>query len=113
MAGSHTLFFQKLPVDERYIKANMDLAAELDGSSVVLFGYSDLVFNFQRFYPGCTLANDVYTEFDQRPLIDDPDYLVHISEIGSDEAYIESRLPIDVEFIKHANNTVSYLYLVK
>jgi hypothetical protein len=102
--------FSTLPYDGMYILPCMELASEADGE-VVVFGYRDLVFSFQRFFPGSYAANDIIEEFDEEPVLHNPKYLIHLSEIGSSEEYIEQRLPLQVEFIKKQG--VASLYLVK
>jgi hypothetical protein len=109
--GANTSVFNKVELDEPYINSNIRMGQSLDGPDVVLFGYRDLLFNMRRFYPGSILANDVIEEFDEQPSIGQQRYLVHLTELGSDAAYIEDRLHIRVEFIKE--DGIAHLYRIQ
>ena len=94
--------FNKYEKDTWYITPNINAGKKHSDDKVILFGYRDLLYSFQRFYDDYFLVNDLVDAFDKEADLNNMgeyDYIIHLTELDSDEDYVEQRLNTDVEFV--------------
>ncbi len=108
-------FFLKFEKSPGLVTPSINFGNSLKGSKIVLYGYRDLIFNYQRFYSNYTLVSpEMRMEKIEYPFNDDIssfDYIVHIAVVGSDELMMEEIFNTDVKMVNKSDDIFVYKVL--